>query len=94
MTVREFVRRRKYSLMFLLFLVWIVFFDEVRVILWMEQRATNNNIERETEIIDSKTAEIEKKIEAFKTSIDSIEKYAREYYNMKSDSEDVYIVDE
>jgi cell division protein FtsB len=80
--------------MFFLFLVWIVFFDEVSVILWLQQRAANNNIEREIEIIDSKTKYLEKKIDAFKNSIDSIEKYAREYYNMKSDNEDVYIVDD
>lgn len=92
MTVHKLLKN-KYFLILTFFVLWIVFFDEVNVILWLKQRAVNKRVEKKTELYKKNTQELEKQIKAFETSKDSVEKYAREHYCMKFDDEDVYVFD-
>ena len=82
----------KYLLISLLFGVWMLFLDNYS---YMDQRQINNQID---ELQDNKKYyqdEIRKDKENIKLlkNQDQVEKYARENYYMKKDSEDIYIIE-
>ena len=82
----------KYVLVSLFFIVWMLFLDNYS--LW-NQRALNGQIE---ELEDNKKyyqdeiRKDSKNIRQLKNP-EEVEKYAREKYYMKRDSEDVYIIE-
>jgi cell division protein FtsB len=82
----------KYFITLLAFSVWMIFFDNNSL---RRQRQLNRKIE---EINGMKTyyqqeiAKNEKSIYELETNLETVEKYAREKYLFKRDSEDVYIV--
>ena len=82
----------KYYLILIAFIVWMLFFDNYS---YFEHRFLNNQID---ELNDNKKyyqSEITKdsiKIKHLKND-NMIEKYAREKYFMKKDSEDIYIIE-
>lgn len=82
----------RYVLATLFFIVWILFIDNYS---FFDQRALNKQIDA---LEDNKTyyqTEISKDEQNIKNlkNPGQIEKYAREKYFMKRDSEDVYIID-
>jgi len=82
----------KYLLISLLFGVWMLFLDNYS---YMDQRQINNQID---ELQDNKKYyqdEIRKDNQSIKLlkNQDQVEKYAREKYYMKKDSEDIYIIE-
>ncbi|WP_026713317.1 FtsB family cell division protein [Flavobacterium daejeonense] len=82
----------KYIWSLLFFAVWMLFLDNYS---YFDHRVLNNQIE---ELEDNKTyyqEEIKKdeaQIKQLKNP-DQVEKYAREKYYMKKDSEDIYIIE-
>jgi cell division protein DivIC len=82
----------KYVWVLLFFIVWMLFLDNYS---WLNHRELNKQID---ELEDNKTYykdEIKKDNQSIKLlkSPDQIEKYAREKYYMKRDSEDIYIIE-
>ncbi len=82
----------RYVIVLVFFIVWISFVDNTS---YMEHRVLNKEIE---ELEDNKKyyqEEIRKDDENIKRlkNADEIEKYAREKYYMKRDSEDIYIIE-
>jgi cell division protein DivIC len=82
----------KYVLVTLFFIVWMLFLDNYS---WLNSRVLNRQIE---EMEDNKKYyqdEIRKDAKSIKLlkNPDQIEKYAREKYFMKRDSEDIYIIE-
>jgi cell division protein DivIC len=82
----------RYVIVLVFFIVWMLFIDNTS---YMEQRVLNKQLE---ELEDNKKYyqdEIRKDQENIKLlkNPDQIEKYAREKYYMKRDSEDVYIIE-
>ncbi len=82
----------KYLIILLLFSGWMLFLDNYS---FMDQRVLNKQID---ELQDNKKYyqdEIRKDKENIKLlkNQDQVEKYAREKYYMKKDSEDIYIVE-
>ena len=82
----------KYIFATIFFIVWILFLDSYS---YFEQRALNKQINA---LEDNKTyykTEISKDEQSIKNlkNPSQIEKYARETYFMKRDSEDIYIID-
>jgi cell division protein DivIC len=82
----------KYVWVLLSFIVWMLFLDNYS---WLNHRELNKQID---ELEDNKTYykdEIKKDNQSIKLlkSPDQIEKYAREKYYMKRDSEDIYIIE-
>nr|WP_294778343.1 septum formation initiator family protein [uncultured Flavobacterium sp.] len=82
----------RYVIVLVFFIVWMLFLDNTS---YMEQRVLNQQLE---ELEDNKKYyqdEIRKDEENIKLlkNPDQIEKYAREKYYMKRDSEDVYIIE-
>ncbi len=82
----------KYVLVFIFFAVWMLFLDNYSFI---EHRVLNKQINELEDNRDYYQTEIntdQKKIKNLKNP-DNIEKYAREKYFMKKDSEDIFIVE-
>jgi cell division protein DivIC len=82
----------KYVLVTLFFIVWMLFLDNYS---WYNSRVLNRQID---EMEDNKRYyqdEINKDNKSIKLlkNPDQIEKYAREKYFMKRDSEDIYIIE-
>lgn len=82
----------KYVLVLLFFVVWMLFLDNYS---YLDHRLLNNQIdelERQKEYYNQEIANDQKNIKQLKNPVE-IEKYAREKYYMKKDSEDVYIIE-
>ena len=82
----------RYLIVLVFFVVWMLFLDNTS---YMEHRVLNKELE---ELEDNKKyyqEEIKKDDENIKLlkNPDQIEKYAREKYYMKRDSEDIYIIE-
>jgi cell division protein DivIC len=82
----------KYVWVLLFFIVWMLFLDNYS---WLNHRELNKQID---ELEDNKKYyqdEINKDNQSIKLlkSPDQVEKYAREKYYMKRDSEDIYIIE-
>lgn len=82
----------KYLLIFILFLVWMVFFDTNSFFIHQElnddiKKLENNKTVYQEEIKNDKVF-----IEKMKDS-NEIEKFAREKYYLKKDNEDIYIIE-
>ena len=82
----------RYVIVLVFFTVWMLFLDNTS---YMEHRILNKQLD---ELEDNKKYyqdEINKDEQNIKTlkNPDQIEKYAREKYYMKRDSEDIYIID-
>lgn len=82
----------RYTLIFLFFIVWMLFLDNQS---YLDQRILNKQI---NELEDNKTyykEEIAKDQQSIKNlkNTGQTERYAREKYYMKRDSEDIYIID-
>jgi cell division protein FtsB len=84
--------KNKYIVTIAIFVVWIMFFDEITVSKWMKQKRNNQKIIEEIEVLNRKTFELEQRLK-YRNNRDSIEKYARENYYMKRSNETLYIFD-
>jgi cell division protein FtsB len=82
----------RYFLSIVAFIVWMIFFDNNSL---KRQKILNARIDEIKGMRTFYTTEIaknNKEIYELETNIETIEKYAREKYMMKRDSEDVYVV--
>ena len=82
----------KYVLVLLVFIVWMLFLDNYS---YLDHRLLNNQIDelnRQKEYYKKEISNDQINIKQLKDPA-QIEKYAREKYFMKKDSEDVYIIE-
>ncbi|MEM7186939.1 MAG: septum formation initiator family protein [Bacteroidota bacterium] len=82
----------KYTLILILFVVWMVFFDTNSYFIHKELNDDINALQ-DTKEFYSKEIDADKQfIEKIKDS-DEVEKYAREKYYLKKENEDIYIIE-
>jgi cell division protein FtsB len=82
----------RYFLAITAFAVWMIFFDTNSL---KRQKLLNGRIDEINRMKAFYVSEIDKSntaIYELETDLETVEKYAREKYMMKRDSEDVYIV--
>lgn len=94
LTIWNYIRRHKYLLTLLLFVVVVGFLDENSLV----QRARHRN---EINVLNSEIAKYRKqyeedteKLKELTTNPDALEKIAREKYLMKKPNEDVFVFEE
>ena len=99
MTFKEFRKNRvvkfisnKYFIITLLFIIWMLFFDENS---YLNHRELNEEIEKLEDASEYYVKEIKRDSNIIENlnNKDSLEKYAREQYKMKRDNEDIYIIE-
>jgi len=99
MTFKEFRKKpvvkflsNIYVLITLLFIIWMVFFDENS---WLNHRELNREVdklEKSAKYYEKEIKNDQKIIKNLKDP-DSLERFAREEYRMKKEDEDIYIIE-
>jgi cell division protein FtsB len=85
--------RNFYFLFAVVFIVWVIFFDTNDLINQVKLQGQYNDLEQEKKYYQDKIVEIQKERAALSTDSQKLEKFAREKYLMKKDSEDIYVVE-
>lgn len=86
------VFRNFYFLTGLFFLVWMAFLDSNNLMARFNLSSKLNALENEKEYYEEKIKEVEKDRNELFGTRESLEKFAREKYLMKKETEDVFIV--
>lgn len=76
------------------FLAWMIFLDSNDLISRFKMSSKLRSLEREKEFYQEKILEVEKDRTELLTNKELLEKFAREKYLMKKESEDLFIVQE
>jgi cell division protein DivIC len=88
------VFRNFYAMTAICFLIWMIFLDSNDLISRFKMKAKLNSLESEKEYYHEKISEVEKDREELMTNRELLEKFAREKYLMKKESEDIFIIEE
>ncbi len=86
------VFKNKYLLTFLIFLVWLTFFDQNNLVDRVRQMNRHNELQEEKKFYRQKIIEDSTKLHQLKTNEENLEEFAREEYYMKKENEDIYII--
>jgi cell division protein DivIC len=86
--------RNFYFVTGLLFLAWMIFLDSNDLINRFRLTAKLGSLEDEKEYYEEKIQEVEKDRAELMGTTELLEKFAREKYLMKKESEDVFIIEE
>ena len=82
----------KYLVAFVLFLAWIVFFDENSIIAHQKNKKQLRELQQQKEYYKERINSDRQKLEDLKSGKENLEKFAREQYYMSKPDEDVFIV--
>ncbi|HEY9047548.1 MAG TPA: septum formation initiator family protein [Ohtaekwangia sp.] len=86
--------RNFYILTAIVFFLWMLLLDPNNLIARFQLRSKLRSLQNEKEYYDEKIKEVEKDRDELFGDRESIEKFAREKYLMKKESEDIFIVQE
>lgn len=81
-----------YILIFVVFVVWMLFFDANSWLIHRELNADMDDLENEKEYYQKEIKKDNKAIKELSTE-EGIEKMARQKYYMKKENEDIYIIE-
>jgi cell division protein DivIC len=84
--------RNKYLLAVLVFLVWLLIFDQNSLIDRIRYLNALHNMEHEKQYYLERIEEDSRRLNELKTDRDNLEKFAREQYFMKKENEDVFVI--
>ena len=84
--------KNKYLLTGVFFAIWMVFFDQKDILSLFELRDKQNGLETSQAHLKKIITDAGKEQYLLKTSVQGIEKYARENFMMKKENEDLFIV--
>ncbi|MDD4426514.1 MAG: septum formation initiator family protein [Mariniphaga sp.] len=84
--------RNKYFIASVLFLAWVVFFDENSVVSHLENKRRLNELVHQKEYYKERIKEDQQKLEDLNAGESELEKFAREQYYMSKPDEDLFIV--
>ncbi len=76
------------------FLIWMIFLDSNDLISRFKLGSKLRNLNSEKEYYQQKIAEVQKDREELMTNRELLEKFAREKYLMKKETEDIFIIQE
>jgi cell division protein DivIC len=86
------VLKNKYFISSLLFLAWIIFFDENSFVSHAENNRRLNELNRQKEYYQERIETDKQKLEDLNAGINELEKFAREQFFMSKPDEDIFIV--
>jgi len=84
--------RNKYLLAVLVFLVWLLIFDQNSLIDRIKYLNSLHDMENEKQYYLERIEEDSRRLNELKTDRDNLEKFAREQYFMKKENEDVFVI--
>jgi len=86
------VLKNKYFIASILFLAWIVFFDENSFVSHSENKQRLNELNKQKEYYLDRIEDDKQKLEDLNAGKQELEKFAREQYYMSKPDEDLFIV--
>lgn len=86
------VLKNKYFIASILFLTWIIFFDENSFISHAENKQRLNDLNKQKEYYLDRIESDKQKLEDLNTGEKELEKFAREQYFMSKPNEDLFII--
>ncbi len=86
------IARKFYIVFGILFLFWMIFIDSNDFYTQFKLNNQLNTLEAEKEFYHNKIEEVKQEREQLLTDKDELEKFARENYLMKRESEDLFII--
>ncbi len=81
-----------YFISLVIFLVWMFFFDSNDLVTQFQLNRKLNELENEKAYFEEKILEVKKDREELLSNKELLEKFARENYYMKKQTEDLYII--
>ena len=84
--------RNKYLMAVLVFLVWLLIFDNNSLIDRVKYLNTLHEMKDEKQYYLERIDEDSRRLNELKTDRDNLEKFAREEYFMKKEHEDVFVI--
>ncbi len=84
--------RNKYLIAVLIFLVWLLIFDNNSLIDRVRYLNALHQMEEEKQYYLDRIEEDSRRLNELKTDRDNLEKFAREQYFMKKENEDVFVI--
>jgi cell division protein DivIC len=84
--------RNKYLMAVLVFLVWLLIFDNNSLIDRVKYLNTLNEMKDEKQYYLERIDEDSRRLNELKTDRDNLEKFAREEYFMKKENEDIFVI--
>ncbi|MDA3911141.1 MAG: septum formation initiator family protein [Bacteroidales bacterium] len=89
--IRPYVRN-KYILSFLIFTIWISFFDTYHLIDRVRSVNALHELEAERDFFKEEITKYRRQLNELDHNKESLEKFAREQHLMKKENEDVFII--
>lgn len=86
--------RNFYIVTGLCFFIWMLFLDSNDLISRIKMSTKIRSLENEKEFYQEKIAEVEEDRKELMTNKELLEKFAREKYLMKKETEDIFIIQE
>ncbi len=86
--------KNKFFLTGLIFILWMLIFDNSNWISMINTRRKINRMQDEKEYYQKKIADDKRKIKELRTNNENLEKFAREQYLMKKPNEEIFIINE
>lgn len=86
------ISKNFYFIVGMLFLFWMLFLDSNDLYTQFKLRNQLKTLENEKEFYEKKIEEVEQEREQLLTDTEALEKFAREKYLMKKESEDLYVI--
>ena len=84
--------RNKYLVATILFLAFIIFFDENSIVSHQKNRQRLNELIEQKEYYNERSIADKQKLEDLNSGSQNLEKFAREQYYMSKQDEDVFVV--
>ena len=94
LTIWNYIRRHKYLITVLIFIVVIGFLDENSLIQRIKHRNEISTLNSEIEEYQKQYEEDTEKLKELTTNPEALEKIAREKYLMKKPNEDIFVFEE
>lgn len=86
------VLKNKYFLTFVVFLVWLIVFDQNNLIERVKLLKNLNRLEQEKEFYQQRIEKDTRDLKELRTDNENLEKFAREEYLMKKEDEDIFLI--
>jgi len=84
--------KNRYAVSVLVFIVWMVFFDQNNIISQYRLTRKVNDLSREKAFYQEEIQKDHSAASELKTNLETLEKFARENYLMKRENEDIFLI--
>ncbi|MBI1222970.1 MAG: septum formation initiator family protein [Bacteroidetes bacterium] len=86
------INRHKYLIVFGVFVIWMIFFDQNNLIDQYRLRSQLHDLKSEKAYYIREMEKAQQEYDELFTNQESLEKFAREKYLMKKDNEDIFVI--